>query len=106
MYAIIEDGGRQYVVRQGDVVQIDLRPLPQGQNTIEFDQVLLIKDDQQTHVGTPIVAGARVIAQIDSTVKGPKLRMMKYRRRKNSSTRFGHRQKFLEVTIADIHTPA
>ena len=106
VYAIIEDSGTQFLVRQGDTVDIDLRPLAQDQTTIEFDRVLLLKDDQQTIVGTPIVAGAKVIAQISDTVKGPKLRMVKHRRRKNSITRTGHRQKFLKVTIADIHSPA
>lgn len=106
MYAIIEDSGKQFLVRQGDTVDVDLRPIAQDQTTIEFDRVLLLKDDQKTIVGTPVVAGAKVIAQISETVKGPKLRMIKHRRRKNSITRTGHRQKYLQVTIADIHTTA
>ncbi len=102
MYAILEDGGKQYRVCQGDVVNIETRTLAQGQDTIELDQILLVKDEKETHVGTPVLAGAKVTAQISRPVKGPKLKMLKFRRRKNSSTRTGHRQKYLQVTITEI----
>ena len=102
VYAILEDGGKQYKVSQGDMIDIETRTIPQGQNTIEFDRVLLLKDDKQTQIGTPTLPGAKVIARINSPVKGPKLKMLKFRRRKDSSTRTGHRQKYLRVTISDI----
>ncbi len=102
MYAILEDGSKQYQVSKGDTIDIQTRAIPQGQNTIEFDRVLLLRDDKGTQIGTPIVPGAKVIARIDLSVKGPKLKMLKFRRRKNSSTRIGHRQKFLRVTIDEI----
>lgn len=106
MYAIIEDGGKQYRVSQGDIIDIEIRVVPDGKDTIELDKVLLIKDDKHTVVGAPIVAGAKVLARIDGSVKGKKLRMLKYRRRKNSSTRHGHRQKYLRVAITDIRANA
>ena len=102
MYAILEDGSKQYQVSQGDMIDIATRPTPQGQDTIEFDRVLLLRDDEGTHVGTPILPGAKVIARINSPVTGRKLKMLKFRRRKDSSTRIGHRQKYLRVTISDI----
>ncbi|MCK4850642.1 MAG: 50S ribosomal protein L21 [Phycisphaerae bacterium] len=106
MYAIIEDGSKQYRLCQGDVVDVEKRQIAAGQNTIELDQVLLIKDDKGTHVGTPILAGAKVIAKVNGPAKGKKLKMLKLRRRKNSRTHKGHRQEYLRVSIAEIHSGA
>ena len=105
MYAILQDGPKQYQVSQGDVIDVETRTIPEGQNTIEFDRVLLVKDEQGTHVGTPILPGAKIIARINGPIKGSKLKMLKFRRRKNSSTHKGHRQSYLRVTIADICAP-
>lgn len=105
MYAILEDSGRQYQVSQGDVIDIEIRSLAEGQNDIEFDRVLLVKDDQGTRVGTPTVPGAKIIARINSPIKGTKLTMLKFRRRKDSRTKKGHRQQYLRVTIADLQIP-
>lgn len=105
MYAIIEDSGRQYQISQGDVLDVETRAIPEGQNNIEFDRVLLVKDDQGTRVGTPTLPGAKIIARIESPIKGTKLKMLKFRRRKDSRTQRGHRQKYLRVTIADMHIP-
>ena len=105
MYAILQDGTKQYQVSQGDVIDVETRTIPEGQNTIEFDRVLLVKDEQGTHVGTPVLPGAKIIARINGPIKGNKLKMLKYRRRKNSSTHKGHRQNYLRVTIADICSP-
>ena len=102
MYAILEDGSKQYQVSPGDTIDIETRTIVEGQNTIEFDRILLVTDDKGTQVGTPIVPGAKVTARINSPVKGPKIKMLKLRRRKDSSTRIGHRQKYLRVTISDI----
>ena len=106
MYAILQDGTKQYQVSQGDVIDVEIRKIPEGQNTIEFGQVLLLKDEQGAHVGTPTLSGAKVIARINGPIKGNKLKMLKYRRRKNSSTHKGHRQNYLRVTIAEICAPA
>ena len=105
MYAILEDGGKQYRVAQGDVIDLETREIPEGENTIELDRVLLLHDEQGTRVGTPTLPGAKIIARIDGLIKGNKLKMLKFRRRKDSSTRKGHRQKYLRVTIADIVAP-
>lgn len=106
MYAIIENGGKQYYLSQGDVVNIERCELAEGQDTLELDQVLLIKDDKGTHVGTPILKGAKVVAKVNGPVKGTKLKMLKFRRRKNSRTLKGHRQGYLGVTITEIHVGA
>ncbi len=106
MYAIIENGGKQYFLCQGDVVDIERCELAEGQDTVEFEQVLLIKDDKGTHVGTPILTGAKVVAKVNGPVKGTKLKMLKFRRRKNSRTHKGHRQEYLRVRIVEIHSGA
>ena len=105
MYAILQDGPKQYQVSQGDVIDVETRKIPEGQNTIEFDRVLLVKDEQGTHVGTPTLPGSKIIARINGPIKGSKLKMLKYRRRKHSSTHKGHRQSYLRVTISEICTP-
>ena len=107
MYAVIEQGGRQYKVSQGDVIEIELTEVAPDAKTIEMDKVLFVSDGQDIKVGTPYLDGAKVIATFsttaeDAVVKGPKLYPTHFRRRKNSRRRVGHRQKFLQVTIETI----
>ncbi|HUW83070.1 MAG TPA: 50S ribosomal protein L21 [Phycisphaerae bacterium] len=102
MYAIIEDSGRQYKVQQGDAIEVDLRPVEQGQQTIEFDRVLMVGGTDQAKVGTPVVEGAKVVAQLAGEVKGRKLDVIKFRRRKGYRVKIGHRQRYLRVTVSDI----
>ena len=102
MYAIIEDGGRQYKVEEGQVLDVDLRPIAEGVDTIEFDRVLLVGEGSDTKVGTPVVDGARVLAKIQDHVKGPKLDMLHFIRRKGHVTHKGHRQKHIRVQIEKI----
>ncbi len=102
MYAIFEDGGRQYKVSAGDKVYVDVRDLPEGQETIEFDRVLALGEGEAARIGQPFVDGARVVAKVDGELKGPKTTGIKYRRRKRYRRKFGHRQNHLQVTISDI----
>jgi large subunit ribosomal protein L21 len=102
VYAIIEDGGRQYKVAPGDKIFVDIRDLPIGQETIEFDRVLAVGEGADTRIGQPLVAGAKVVGRLQGQVKGEKLYIMKFRRRKNYRRTTGHRQKHLQVTISDI----
>lgn len=102
MYAIFEDGGRQYKVSTGDKVYVDLRELAEGQETIEFDHVLALGEGEDARIGQPLVEGAKVIARLEGQIKGPKVVGIKLRRRKNSRTKMGHRQKHLQVTVSDI----
>jgi len=106
VYAIIEDGGKQYRVCLADVVDVERRQIASGQNTIELDQVLLVKNDEGTYVGTPTLEGAKIVAKVTGSVKGRKLKMLKLRRRKNSRTHKGHRQEYLRVSISEIHSGA
>lgn len=107
MYAIIEQGAKQYKVSKGDVIEIELTEVADNAKTIELNKVLFVSDGQQVKIGTPYLEGAKVIASFKTTaaegvVKGPKIIAQTFRRRKNSGTKIGHRQKYLQVTIDSI----
>lgn len=107
MYAVIEQGGKQYKVSQGDVVNIELTEVEADSTTIEMDKVLFVSDGSEVKVGAPYLDGAKVIATFkttaeDAVVKGPKIYLTHFRRRKNSQRRMGHRQKYLQIVIDSI----
>ena len=107
MYAVIEQGSRQYKVAEGDCLNIDLTDISPDAETIELDKVLLISDGEEVKIGTPYLEGAKVIASFkttaqDAVVKDKKLYPTHLRRRKNSRRRIGHRQKYLQVVIDKI----
>jgi large subunit ribosomal protein L21 len=103
LYAIIEDGGQQFKVSEGDLVRIGLRELDPTAEKIEFDRVLLVADGKKVKVGTPLVAGAKVVAEVvDAEAAGPKLRVNTYKRRKGYRRKKGHRQKYTLVRISKI----
>lgn len=107
MYAVIEQGSKQYKVAEGDCLNIDLVDVKPDAKKIELDKVLLVNDGKNIKVGTPFVKGAKVIATFKTTaeeavVKDKKLYPMHFRRRKNSKKRIGHRQKYLQVVVDKI----
>lgn len=107
MYAVIEQGGKQYKVSEGDRLEIDLTDISPDAKTIELSKVLFVHDGEKVKIGTPYLEGAKVLASFkttagDATVKGPKLYPTYFRRRKASKKRIGHRQKYLQVTIDKI----
>lgn len=107
MYAIVEQGSKQYKVAVGDQVEIELTDVAPEASTIEMDKVLFIGDEGSSRIGKPYIEGAKVVASFKTTagegvVKGPKLYVTSFRRRKNSQRRIGHRQKHLLVTIDKI----
>jgi len=102
MYAIIEDGGRQYKVTSGDTIRIE-RSSAEDQKAITFDRVLMVGGEGQPRIGAPVVAGASVSAEVLREVKGPKIDIQKYRRRKGFHKKIGHRQKQVEVKISAIN---
>jgi len=103
MYAIIEDGGRQYKVTSGDTIRIE-RSSANGESAITFDRVLLVAGEGQPKIGLPTVAGATVNADVLREVKGPKIDIQKHRRRKGYHKKIGHRQKQVEVKITAINS--
>lgn len=109
MYAIIEQGGKQYKVAEGDRINIELTDVSPDAKTMELDKVLLVNDDKQITVGAPYIKGAKVVVLFNNTaeqsvVKGKKLYPTYLRRRKNSKKRIGHRQKYLQVIVDKIKT--
>lgn len=101
MIAIIRDGGKQYRVEEGQVLFLDLRSQDAG-DKIEIHDVLSIENGSDFKVGTPTVEGARVVAEVLGEAKGPKLISHRFRRRKGSRSRKGHRQKYTQVRIESI----
>lgn len=101
MYAVISDGGRQYTVREGQELAVDYRDIAAGQ-TLEFGDVLAAGEGASLRVGKPTLAGVRVSAEVLGVQQGPKLVVQKFRRRKNSRRRTGHRQMFTKVRITGI----
>jgi large subunit ribosomal protein L21 len=103
VYAVIEDSGQQFRVTEGDILDVDLRELPEDAKQLEFDRILLVSGEDGVKVGTPLVGGAKVTADIlDDEAKGPKLYPTKFRRRKGYRRKIGHRQKYVRVKIASI----
>ena len=103
MYAIVDDGGKQYKVSPGDMLLIERRELAEGQNELTFDKVLMVGEGAEARVGTPWVGGVTVSAKLVSELKGPKVRGIKHRRRKGYVKHWGHRQKLLKVEIGAIN---
>ncbi len=101
MYAVIKSGGRQYRVEQGATIRVDKLPGDAG-TTVELPEVLLVADGENVKVGTPIVAGAKVTAEIVAQVLGPKLLVFKFRRRKAYRKKTGHRQPYTALKITGI----
>ena len=107
MYAVIEQGSKQYKVAEGDCLNIDLTDVSPDTKTIELDKVLFVNDGKKIKIGNPFLKGAKVTASFkttsqDAVVKGEKLYPTHLRKRKNSKRRIGHRQKYLQVTIDKI----
>jgi large subunit ribosomal protein L21 len=100
---VIEDSGQQFRVSEGDVLEVDLRELEGETPEIEFDQVLLVSGDDGVKIGTPLVDGAKVVAEVlDAEFKGPKVQSYYLRRRKASKKKIGHRQKYVRVKVTKI----
>jgi len=103
MYAIIDVKGKQQKVTEGEIIQIDLVDKNPG-DTIEFENIVCLSDGKEVKVGSPYVKDSKVIGEVLREVKGPKILVFFYRRRKGSSRKVGHREKYLEVKIKEIKT--
>lgn len=99
MFAIIETGGKQYKVSQGDVIEVELL---EAKRHITFDKVLLLSDNGKTEVGAPYVKGAKVAAKVLGTGKDPKVITFKYKNKTNYHRTIGHRQPYSRLEIEKI----
>ena len=101
MYAVIETGGKQHKVEKGMILSVDLLKEEVGKK-ITFDNVLLYVDGKNVEVGQPYLSNVKVTAEIKDTVKSEKITILRFRRRKHSMRKSGHRAKHSQVEIKNI----
>jgi large subunit ribosomal protein L21 len=102
MYAIIETGGKQYRVQEGDVLFVEKLAANEG-DTIQLDKVLAISDNGKMSIGTPVLEGANVSATVVKNGKGPKIIIFKYKAKKDYRKKQGHRQPYTKIKIEKIN---
>lgn len=102
MYAIIETGGKQYKVQEGDVLFIEKLDVEAGAD-VEFNQVLAVSNGSELTVGTPVVEGAKVSATVEKNGKAKKIIIYKYKAKKDYRKKQGHRQPYTKVVINKIN---
>ncbi len=100
MYAVIETGGKQYRVSTGDVIRIERLPAEAG-SSVTFDRVLMVGGDAPK-VGSPVVEGSSVVAEVEEHGKADKVTIIKFKRRQKYRRKQGHRQLYTQVRITDI----
>lgn len=105
MYAVIQTGGKQYRVKEGDELKVETLPQAVGEE-VHFDQILLVGEGESVVCGTPFVSKAIVKATVLSHGRHKKIRIIKFRRRKHHMKRMGHRQNFTAIQIQSISTSA
>jgi large subunit ribosomal protein L21 len=103
VYAIVETGGKQYRVAEGETVDVEKLPAPVGE-AITLDRVLLVAGDDGLHVGQPLVEGAQVRATVVNHDRGRKIIVFKYQAKQRYRRKTGHRQAFTRLLIDDIVT--
>lgn len=101
MYAVIESGGKQHRVVEGEVLKVELLEQAEG-DKIEFSEVLMIGTGDDVKVGAPFVAGGKVTAEVVGHGRGDKIRIIKFRRRKHYRKQQGHRQWYTQIKITGI----
>ena len=106
-HAVIKAGGKQYVVKSGDLVTIEKFSSPTGEDvkkgdSVTFSEVLLVDDGSTTKVGAPIVAGAKVTGTVFSVGRAKKIEVVKYKAKSRYLKRSGHRQPFVKVKIEAV----
>ena len=101
IYAIIETGGKQYRVAQGDVVEVEKLPAEEG-STVELDRVLLLADGEKITAGAPTVAGAKVTAKVEAQTRLKKIIVFKYKHKVRYRRKTGHRQPVTRLSIQQI----
>ena len=105
MYAVIVSGGKQYRVAEGDLVQVEKISVEPG-SEVEFKEVLLVKTDDKTYIGQPMVEGASVKGILEESGKGDTVLVFKYKKKKQYRRTRGHRQNYSAVRIEKITVSA
>ena len=104
MYAIVRTGGKQYRVQEGRTVTVERLPAEEG-STVELRDVLLIAEDGQVTIGTPVIEGARVLAHVDAHGRDKKIIVFKYKSKVRTRKKTGHRQNFTRLSVTEILRP-
>ncbi|HSX14477.1 MAG TPA: 50S ribosomal protein L21 [Candidatus Saccharimonadales bacterium] len=99
MKAVISTGGKQYLVSDNEVLEVE--KVPAETNKLELEPLLVI-DGEKVHVGTPVVKGAKVTAEVMGEVKGDKIKVLKFKAKKREKTLTGHRQTYSQIKITKI----
>ena len=102
MYAVVESGGKQHRVTEGQTIRLEKLEAETGA-AVEFDKVSLVANGEKVEIGAPFVSGGKVTAEVVSHGRGEKIKIVKFRRRKHSRKQMGHRQWFTEVKITGIN---
>lgn len=101
MHAVIKTGGKQYRVKEGEVLRVEKLGLEKGEK-VNLDEVLMVSNGDDIKIGTPLLKGAKVTAEVMSNGRAKKVKIMKFRRRKHSMKQQGHRQSYTEIKIKSI----
>ena len=101
-YAIVSTGSKQYRVEPKNVIEIERLNLPENQKEVSLEQVLFIRDGEKIHVGDPWVKGASVLCDYLGEFRAPNVISLKYRRRKASRKKHGHRQDLIRLLVKEI----
>lgn len=102
MYALVEIKGKQYKAEKGALLRVDRIAEAEVGSDLEFESVMMIGGADDVKIGSPYVAGAKVKGKVEIQGMGKKLRIFRYQRRKNSSRRMGHRQKYTFFRVEEI----
>jgi large subunit ribosomal protein L21 len=101
MYAVFKTGGKQYRASEGDVITVEKIEAEKG-STVELDQVLMVGEGEDVKVGTPFLEGGKVSATVVEHGRHDKIKVLKFKRRKNYRKQMGHRQYFTQLEITGI----
>jgi large subunit ribosomal protein L21 len=102
MYAVIQTGGKQYRVSEGDTIRVEKLGVDEGAS-VELDKVLLVADGEDVKIGAPYLDGGKVTAKVTSHGRGKKVKIIKFKRRKHHLKRQGHRQWYTELQVTGIN---
>jgi large subunit ribosomal protein L21 len=103
-YAIIESGSKQYVVEPKSVIEVEKFEIPENQKEVSLDKVLFIRQGDQVHIGTPVIKGASVLCDFVGNYKTKKVINFRFRRRKSSRRKQGHRQHLIQLVVKEIRS--
>lgn len=102
MLAVIRTGGKQYIVKEGQELKVELLDFDEKKKIVTFEEVLLTSDDKKTNIGQPLVKDAKVTAEVLDTIKDKKVVIVKHHPKKHYRRKQGHRQQYLKVKINKI----